>query len=122
MATTPDGATRGAVILEGGDAVGGSGQFDTSIVERMIRARLRSIQACYDQRLRRNPTLTGKVTVSFTIEVDGRVTGARAVENTVGEQGVADCVLVALGRMRLRGGSPGGVMQFVYPFVFQPRD
>jgi len=113
---------RGRIGLEDGDAVGGTGDFDPSIVVRTIRTRLRAIQACYEQRLRVNPTLAGKVTVQFTIEQSGTVSAARAAENTTGDAGVADCVVNTVRRFRFNPGPENGSVQFAYPFVFAPQN
>ena len=113
---------RGNVGLRAGGDIGGSGEFDAATVQRQIKARLKSITRCYESELRKNPALAGKVTVSFTIEQRGNVTGAKAVENTTGSPAVADCVTRTVARFRFNPGPSGGSVTFRYPFVFQPQN
>ena len=115
-------AVRGNVGLRAGGDIGGSGEFDAATVQRQIKARLKSITRCYESELRKNPSLSGKVTVSFTIQQRGNVTDAKAVENTTGSPAVADCVTRTVARFRFSPGPEGGSVTFRYPFVFQPQN
>ena len=115
-------AIRGRIRLEGGGDTGGSGDFDSSIVVRTIRTRLRAIQRCYETELRRDPTLQGKVTVQFTIVERGTVSNARSTENTTGSAAVASCVVNTVRRFRFNPGPEGGSVNFSYPFVFAPQN
>ena len=113
---------RGNVGLNSGGDVGGSGEFDQALVQRQIKQRLKSITRCYESELRKNPSLSGKVTVTFTIQERGNVTGAKASENTTGSPAVADCVTRTISRFRFNPGPDGGSVTFRYPFVFQPQN
>lgn len=113
---------RGNVGLHGGGDVGGSGEFDAALVQRQIKQRLKSITRCYESELRKNPSLAGKVTVTFTIQERGNVTNAKATENTTGSPSVADCVTRTISRFRFNPGPEGGSVTFRYPFVFQPQN
>ncbi len=113
---------RGNVGLNRGGDVGGRGEFDSALVQRQIKQRLKSITRCYESELRKNPSLAGKVTVTFTIQERGNVTDARASENTTGSAAVADCVTRAISRFRFNPGPDGGSVTFRYPFVFQPQN
>lgn len=115
-------AVSGRINLQGGGDIGGSGDFDASIVVQTIRRRLRAIQRCYETELRRDPTLAGKVTVRFTIVERGTVSGATATENTTGSAAVANCVVSAIRRFRFNPGPDGGSVDFSYPFVFAPQN
>lgn len=112
---------RGRTDVEGGDMVGGDGDFDQATVVRMIRTRMGAIRACYEQQLRRNPTLEGKVTVEFTIQTTGSVSGAHATENTTNDAAVASCVVSTVGRFRFNPGPTDGSVVFQFPFVFAPQ-
>jgi len=113
---------RGSVGMRSGGDIGGSGEFDAATVQRQIKQRLKSITRCYEAELRKNPSLAGKVTVTFTIQERGNVTDARASENTTGSSGVADCVTRTISRFRFNPGPEGGSVTFRYPFVFQPQN
>jgi hypothetical protein len=113
---------RGRVDFEGGDEVGGSGVFDQNLVTSMIRGRRSAFQRCYETSLRNNPTLNGKVTVEFTIQPTGGVTGARSIENTSGDAPLASCIVGVVGRLRWPTGPEDGSVTFSYPFVFAPQN
>jgi len=112
----------GSVRQEKGDEIDGSGEFDSKAVVAMIKSRLRAIQMCYEQQLRRNPTLAGKVTIEFTIQPRGNVTDVKAKENSTGDQAVATCVANTVSMFRFNPGPEGGSVTYSYPFVFAPQN
>ena len=112
----------GSVKTERGDEVGGSGEFDSNLVVQTIKTRLRAIQMCYEQQLRRNPTLAGKVTIEFTIQPRGNVTDVHVKENSTGDSAVATCVANTVGLFRFNPGPEGGSVTYAYPFVFAPQN
>lgn len=113
---------RGRVNFENMDEIGGSGMFDANQVTSMIRQRQSAFRRCYENELRNNPSLSGKVTVQFTIEQRGNVSRATAVENTTGSAGLASCVVGVIRRLRWREGPEGGSVDYRYPFVFAPQN
>lgn len=113
---------RGSVKQQAGDEVGGSGDFDSSVVVSTIKARLRAIQMCYEQQLRRNPTLAGKVTIEFTIQPRGNVTDVKVKENSTGDAAVGSCVANTVSTFRFNPGPEGGSVTYAYPFVFAPQN
>ena len=112
----------GSVKTERGDEVGGSGEFDSNLVVQTIKTRLRAIQMCYEQQLRRNPNLAGKVTIEFTIQPRGNVTDVKVKENTTGDAAVGTCVANTVGLFRFNPGPEGGSVTYAYPFVFAPQN
>lgn len=112
----------GSVKTEHGDEVGGSGEFDSNLVVSTIKTRLRAIQMCYEQQLRRNPTLAGKVTIEFTIQPRGNVTDVHVKDNTTGDPAVGTCVANTVSLFRFNPGPQGGSVTYSYPFVFAPQN
>ena len=108
-------------FLDGGD-IGGTGDFDSAVVVRTIKTRIRAIKACYERELRRNPTLNGKITVQFTIQPRGNVTGIKVTTNTTGDSTLAGCVTKTISRFRFNPGPEGGSVTYSYPFVFAPQN
>jgi TonB family protein len=115
-------AIKGKTDLGSGGDIGGSGEFDSALVVRMIKTRIGAIRACYERELRRNPTLSGKVTIQFTIEERGNVSGVKVSENTTSDDAVGECVANAIQRFRFNPGPQGGSVSFSYPFVFAPQN
>lgn len=113
---------RATFAPDDGGEEGGMGVFDSALVVRGIRGRLRRIQNCYEHELLANPTLAGRVVVQFTIPESGRVGSARASQNTTGSDAVGRCVESAIRGMRFTPGPEGGSVDFSYPFIFAPQN
>jgi TonB family protein len=113
---------RGQASVGAGGDIGGSGEFDSAVVVRTIKTRIRAIQSCYELELRRNPTLAGKVTVQFSIQTQGNVTDVKVTNNSTGDDAVANCVANTIGRFRFNPGPQGGSVTYSYPFVFAPQN
>lgn len=110
-----------AGLGEGGD-VAGSGDFAAARVVAAIKRKLGAIKACYERGLRRDPQLSGKLTMEFVVQPRGSVTGTRVTADTVGDAQVARCVGGVLGKLRFVPGPTGGSVTFAYPFVFSPQN
>lgn len=112
-----------ATPLESGEGLGRprrTGEFDSSVVSAALRRASAAIRRCYENELRNDAWIGGKITVQFTILEVGTVQDAHASENTTGSPGLAACVVGAIGRLRFDPGPTGGSVQYRYPFVFTP--
>lgn len=90
---------------------------DTS---RMLDTRSGELQACYDQELARNPAMTGKLTISFTVEKKtGKVTAlAWEKDRSTVSETLATCVTTALAGLELKDPDQrDGQATFVYSFT-----
>jgi TonB family protein len=112
----------GTVKVGAGEGVRGDGNFDSAIVVGMIRSRIGAIRACYERELKSDPSLAGRITVQFTIEERGNVTGVSVSENTIGNDEVGQCVARAVQGFRFNPGPEGSSVAFSYPFVFERAD
>lgn len=112
---------RGNVRFGDGEAISGDGDFSDAQVARALRQRLSAIQLCYDNQLRRDPTLAGRVTVQFTIETTGAVRDVRAAANTTNDTAIGLCVTGVVSRLRWSPGPEGGSVTYSYPFEFSPQ-
>lgn len=88
-------------------------------IARVVRRRANSIRACYESRLQVKAGLKGKLTVRWTIGLNGSVTGASAASNSLGDGAVTSCILRVVRRMRFTK-PEGGVCIVQWPFVFNP--
>ena len=66
--------------------------------------------------------LSGRMAVQFTIETNGRISSARAVDNATGNEALATCVTSVVRRLRWDPGPVGGSVTFGYPFIFTPQN
>jgi outer membrane biosynthesis protein TonB len=95
------------------------GDLDPKAIARIVRARLRSIQMCYERELKRNPNLAGKISIEFTIETNGRVSDTYVVSNSMNNQAVANCIQSRI-RTWVFPRPKGGSVTVAYPFIFSP--
>ena len=126
---------RGAGSIAGGDTGAGStekritgivkseapavdGALDPALVSKEVRARIGAIKACYERALKRNPNLSGKVKVRWTITAAGTVSAVEIEEDSMGDNEVSSCIKGLVSRWRFPAPS-GGSVDVVYPFVFQ---
>jgi TonB family protein len=126
---------RGAGSIAGGDTGAGStekritgivkseapavdGALDPSLVSKEVRTRIGAIKACYERALKRNPNLSGKVKVRWTITEAGTVSAVEIEEDSMGDNEVSSCIKGLVSRWRFPAPS-GGSVDVVYPFVFQ---
>lgn len=91
------------------EKVVGTGKLDASSISDVIRRRSSSIQKCYEREIKKNPSASGKVIVGFTIGTAGRVTEAKAVNDSVGG-GVGTCVATTIKGFRFPRPAGGEVM------------
>ncbi|MFT5685630.1 MAG: outer membrane biosynthesis protein TonB, partial [Myxococcota bacterium] len=73
-----------------------SAQLDAMARQMAIKTVLRSksgqVKYCYEQRLKENPNISGRIAVEVSIAA-GRVTSAVIVENTTGDSALEPCVI-----------------------------
>lgn len=94
------------------------GDIDASQVARTMRAEVPEIRRCYEDELRANPRLSGRLEVGFTLSVDGRMTYAVA-SGPRGFRPVGHCILGHLRRLQWPA-ARGGSVDFRFPFTFTP--
>ena len=94
------------------------GELDPGLVAKEVRARLGAIKACYERALKRNPTLTGKIVMHWTITAAGTVSGVDVEQDSLGDSEVASCIKSLVARWRFPAPS-GGSVDVSFPFVFQ---
>jgi len=85
-------------------------------IESMVRRRASQIRACYERRLKRDPSLAGTVSLRLRVGDAGQVTRVDVEQSTLPDPLVADCL-----RHEAAGWSfaQGRNATVVYPFVFR---
>jgi len=94
------------------------GELDPNMVAKEVRSRLGAIKACYERALKRNPNLSGKVVIHWTITQAGTVSGVDVETDTLGDAEVASCIKSLIARWRFPAPA-GGSVDVSFPFVFQ---
>ncbi len=77
-----------------------------------------AIKYCYEKELQLNPTLSGKVNISWTVGLSGSVMRAFVSSSTLGNKKVEGCMIRVVKRWRFDP-PKGGHCQISYPFIFK---
>ncbi|BDG02537.1 AgmX/PglI C-terminal domain-containing protein [Anaeromyxobacter oryzae] len=96
-----------------------SAEIDQQKLASFVRARMGLIKACYENALKRNPGLKGKVAIRFTILETGGLSDITAAVNTLASPDVASCIVGTMRTWRTQF-KPSGPVTVEYPFVFSP--
>ena len=95
------------------------GALDKSVVERVIRENRNQIRYCYEVELQRRPEMAGRVMVSWVIGANGRVSGVKVRESSLGSKRVERCLAERIQTWRFPRPAGGGVVTVNYPFLFR---
>ena len=92
------------------------------IVARVVRAHLDSIRACYEDGLKADAALAGKIAVEFTIGgSDGKVRDAAIADGTsIDDAKMQACVVESVAGWVFPKPREGGDIHITYPFKFSP--
>lgn len=102
----------------GGAGVAGSYRSNASLLA-VVRKYAAGIQFCYDNQLKREPGLEGKMVIVLTVLASGQVSEASIAEDSLGSAALRECVLVQVREWKFPA-IPEGVVTFRTPFVFTP--
>ncbi len=87
--------TRPVIGRSAPPAVRRTGELDRGIIERLMKHHVvPRARACYDRALRRNPNLTGSVTIELEM-ARGEVQDARLSRTTITDMALTECLLDA---------------------------
>jgi hypothetical protein len=97
------------------------GRIDPAIVQKITRDHSDAIRGCYEEGLRRNRDLAGKVTTKFVIGADGAVQMAEIGCTSIPDDFVVDCVVEEV-RTFVFPPPEWGSVTVIYPIMFNPAD
>ena len=86
-------------------------------IERVVQRHARGIRYCYERELTGDGSVGGRVSATWTVDLDGRVTSSSISENSVSDE-VGQCVQREIRRMRFPR-PDGGMVVVTYPFSFR---
>ena len=111
IASGPEVAVDGIVGLGSAEVIAEAGEAEgvTSVVRRYKNR----LKLCYDQALRKDPDLNGRVEVFFMVG-RGRVVEAAIERNTTQDAELADCILRKVQALTF---DPSVEAEVVYPFI-----
>ncbi|WP_437757051.1 AgmX/PglI C-terminal domain-containing protein [Sorangium sp. So ce1389] len=96
-----------------------SGRFPPEVIQRIVRQSFGRFRLCYEEGLRRDASLQGRVAVRFTIDPSGAVANARDGGSDLPDAAVVSCVVRAFGALSFPAPERGSV-NVVYPLQFAP--
>jgi TonB family protein len=112
---------KGDFIIQRPESIEGAASSDArrdnDAINEIVASHKASIRMTYEKFLKRDPSLSGKVTVRFTIAASGSVENAQVIENTTGNSEFEQEILRKL-RMWKFDPIPEGEVTVSYPFVF----
>ena len=94
------------------------GGLSQEVVGRYIKRYWAQFKFCYERELSKAPNLYGKITTTFTIAGNGRVTEAQTLQSTMHNNNVEQCLLRVIRRIRFPAPKGGGEVIVTYPFMF----
>jgi len=120
-AAPPPTAAARAIGATQPQGAGVNGRIAPEVVQTIVRGGFGGMQRCYDEGLRRNAGLQGRVVTRFVIDRDGRVVAAVDGGSDIADPRVVECVVNAFAGLRFPP-PEGGIVTVVYPIQFKPGD
>jgi len=102
-----------------GDTAGGGGipAWLRDMIRKRVRDSLPELEAVYNEAIRRNPELRGKLIVRFRIDPSGKVQQAEPVEGDVRDPAFVNSILEKIRHWNFEP-TGGRAVEVLYPFVF----
>ncbi|MHB8875634.1 MAG: AgmX/PglI C-terminal domain-containing protein, partial [Myxococcaceae bacterium] len=95
----------------------GQPTVDPEALARFINARRGAIASCYERQLLRNPHLSGRVLLRFSLSPRGRATGIDFEDDSLGSEPVLSCIRSMFASWSFPFNPPADV---AFPYVFTP--
>ena len=85
-------------------------------VKKVVKKQSGQVRYCYESQLKHNPSLAGRMELTFVVEA-GQVTKGWVAANTTGDDVLAECVATKVMTWRFTADVSG---EFTYPFSLTP--
>jgi Ca-activated chloride channel family protein len=95
------------------------GRLPPEVVARVVRQSFGRFRLCYENGLRNNPNLQGRVTARFVVGKDGAVSNVSNGGSDMPDSGVVACVVRAFNGLSFPE-PEAGTVTVTYPIVFSP--
>ncbi len=120
------GGARGSLLSNqvlagmGGKSAGGDVGLDREQILATIQRYLSQVRACYEDGLKRIPTLVGQVGVSFEINSLGRLSFSRVQRSSLNDRNVEECIVTKMLAWKFPTPRGGVKVPVNYPFMLRP--
>lgn len=98
-----------------------NGRLPPEVIKRIVRTNYGRFRLCYENGLRNNPALAGRILVKFVIGRDGSINNVANGGSDVPDAGVVGCVVRAFYGLTFPQ-PEGGIVSVQYPLSFSPGD
>ena len=115
------GRTRVVLRTGGPEETVVMGSIDRDAIDRAIQAHRDAFKLCYEKEINAgHPDLAGRVTTSFVIGSNGRVTEAGVASSSLKNSNAESCILNVIKRIAFPLPQGSGIVEVTYPFKFTP--
>jgi hypothetical protein len=98
-----------------------NGRLPPAVIQHIVRENFPRLRLCYENGMRRNANLMGRITTQFVIDRAGMVSAAQAVCTSLPDPEVVRCVVDGFRGLAFPP-PDGGMVTVVYPIEFSPGD
>jgi len=105
-------------IQTSGDGAGVSGRDSRSLMA-VVQRYVAGIKFCYDNALKKTPSLNGKITLQMDITAAGAITNLEPLDDSMGNAALQRCILSQVEGWKFPA-IPAGTVRFTLPLVFTP--
>jgi Ca-activated chloride channel family protein len=98
-----------------------SGRLPPEVIQRIVRQNFGRFRLCYEEGLRKSPSLEGRVSVRFVIGSDGNVASTANGGSDLPDPAVVSCVQRSMADLSFPQ-PEGGIVTVVFPMLFSPGD
>jgi hypothetical protein len=98
------------------------GAIDPELIRKVIRDHADQVRYCYEQQLTLNPKLTGKVSIKWQINADGRASNPMLVggdATTLPNEEVGRCIMSRIVTWEFPKPRGGGIAIVTYPWILR---
>lgn len=114
---TDGGRRRSPSIRQGTTSV--NGRLPPEVIQRIVRQNFGRFRLCYENGLRSNPVLQGRISVTFVIARDGSITSVKDGGSDMPDTGVVQCVVRGFGNLSFPQ-PEAGIVTVTFPLIFNP--
>jgi hypothetical protein len=94
------------------------GKLTAALIRGIVRQNTGRFNSCYENGLRSNPNLNGRITVAFTIGIDGSVSTASNGGSDLPDVKVVECVVRAAATLQFPQPEDGRTVSVTVPLSF----
>ncbi len=96
-----------------------NGRLPPEVIQRIVRQNFGRFRLCYQNGLRSNPNLQGRVAVRFIIALDGSVQSAQDAGSSLPDASVVSCIVRGFGNLSFPQ-PEAGIVTVVFPIMLAP--